>query len=184
MAKLKTYGFENGTEVEVEQVHPLVIQKILNDGKPIRPKIPIERLILKGGSIQERPNPTQEDYVIAKTEFDLAVEEHNTVQYYQMLRFILVFAMRRPETDHYQEFVKRYGGFESDPDELQYMYMSQQLDGMDEVQRLFNFVLGQTTATEEGIEESTELFPAGSEDGEEGDTPAELPDGEQEEAGG
>jgi hypothetical protein len=187
MAKLKTYTFPSEIEVQVEPISPLIMQKLNAEGAPVRPRIPIERLVLKGGSIQERPNPESMDYKASMDEFALLKDEHDTAVTMRMLRFILVFAIRKPDTADYQEYVDHWQDFEPDPRELQYMYMSQQMnDGDDpngEIGKLISFVLGQTVATEEGVQESMEVFPAGGEGGQEDNAPAQLPDGKTEEAG-
>ena len=153
----RMYTFETtGVEVELEEINPMVINSFQLEGRPKRPPIPMDVSTVNGETMLT-PNPKHPDYLFAIDDFEKREEEYKMEQMLVSMRYAFVNGIKDSPPD---EFVTRHKRFMYDDHQLKYSWVFSQFADMDDALECLNVILGQTSVTEEGINESQERFPA------------------------
>ena len=180
MSEQKTFTFSSGLTVRINRISGFAYQAIQSFEKPPRPEIPIDVAELKGGGTQRTPNPDHPDYVKAMKDYRERVAELEEAGMQRLLRYMFTLGIVDNPPEEWIESRRRFIK-NPHPDELKYLWISEQMWDIEDSQKLSGMIAGQVTPTEEGIAESEEMFPA---DGEQGNSDQELSVGEQEQGVG
>ena len=147
----RTFTTRNGTELQLRPISSLILERLSSD-KSGKPKVPRVEVTIGGSHTRLEDNPNDPEYV-------RALAEWNKESSMRLVKYVFVHGVANSPPDAFVEEHVEYFPDASERD-IKYLWIGSLVDEYaEDIKLLVQTITGQTSITEEGLEQAIASFP-------------------------